>query len=559
MSRSNLRNRELKLEVLEDRITPQISPTNSSAAFASPTDSSGSPDLVTIVVEDTAGNPITGLSNSDFSLALSGGTSTGWLIGPVTETTIPGTYTTNITGEVPGTADTLTIQVGGTQLDSQPTVTITNGALDPTVSTASFTSSTDASGTADTLTIVLSDTAGNPITGLANADFSLALSGGTSTGSFGQVSETDTPGTYTAAFTGAKAGTAETVTVQVDDVLLASLPTVRVKPGAAGVGTTVTLPAGSLTAGQSEVITIVAKDAAGNAITDLTTSNFSFDLVGGSNGGFGQVTETSTLGTYSVVFTGIVAGAASPLQTNIDGVLLDEAPTIQVKAGALSTTTSSASFAIAQVASGTATTLTIVLEDAEGNPIGPNRAIKIKITFGSGTSTGTLGAVTAAGGSGGGNRIGGGSGDGGGSGGDGTYTVSFTGAVAGTARKIRITVDGELLAARPIIEVTPGAVSGTKSKVTVAAASLKAGKTEVVTIKVKDTAGNTIPDLLAADFSFALSVGTSLASFGTVTPTSTPGTYHVVMTGVTAGTAAELMVEVNGVTITTQPKVTVHS
>ena len=68
-------------------------------------------------------------------------------------------------------------------------------------STVGFASPTAVSGTIDVLIIVVKDTTGNAVSGLASSAFGFALSGGTSAGTFGAVTATATPGTYTASFT----------------------------------------------------------------------------------------------------------------------------------------------------------------------------------------------------------------------------------------------------------------------------------------------------------------------------------------------------------------------
>jgi hypothetical protein len=95
-------------------------------------------------------------------------------------------------------------------------------------STDSFASSTVASGGTDLLTIIVKDAGGNAVSGLGSSAFGFALSGGTSAGTFGAVTETATRGTYTATFTGTAAGTASTLTVIVSGVALTTRPAVTV-------------------------------------------------------------------------------------------------------------------------------------------------------------------------------------------------------------------------------------------------------------------------------------------------------------------------------------------
>jgi hypothetical protein len=104
--------------------SPMISGANSTASFASSLIASGSPDTLTIDVEDTAGNAVSGLSNGSFSFALSGGTSAG-TFGPVTATATPDVYTVTFTGTTAGTASTLTTTVNGITLAATPTVQVT--------------------------------------------------------------------------------------------------------------------------------------------------------------------------------------------------------------------------------------------------------------------------------------------------------------------------------------------------------------------------------------------------------------------------------------------------
>jgi hypothetical protein len=104
-----------------------VSGTNSTAGFAAPTVVVGHSVKVTIVVEDQAGNPLSGLTRSDFVFRLSGGRSTG-TFGSFTETATKGTYIVFFTGTRVGTASTLTVSISGVPIGSKPTVTVTLGS-----------------------------------------------------------------------------------------------------------------------------------------------------------------------------------------------------------------------------------------------------------------------------------------------------------------------------------------------------------------------------------------------------------------------------------------------
>ncbi|HEV3440456.1 MAG TPA: IPT/TIG domain-containing protein [Gemmata sp.] len=510
---------------------------SSSVSFASSTAISGQADTVTIVVKDAAGNAITGLTNSAFAFALGGGTSTG-TFGTVTETATHGTYTTTFTGVLAGNTSTLTATVSGVRLNIQPTVQVKAGGK----STVSFANPTVASGASDTVTIVVKDAAGNTITGLASSAFVFSLAGATSTGTFGTVTETATLGTYTTTFTGLLSGTANSLALKVSGVQLTTQPQVTVTPGVvSSTKSTVIFAAATDTSGTSDTVTIVVKDAAGNAVTGLASSTFAFNLASGtSTGSFGTVTETATKGTYTAAFTGAIAGTASTLTLNINGVQIATEPKVTVKVGAVSSVTSTVSLATSTVASAKTDKLTIVVKDAGGNAIGGLASTAFVLSLSGGVSTGTFSAVTA-------------------TMTPGTYTATFTGVIAGTASDVNLKINSVAIATHPTVQVTPGVVGSVRSTMTVATTSVASGATDLVAIVVKDHAKNAISGLSNSDFVFSFAGGKSTATIGTVTETAIPGTYTVLLTGVAAGTASTLTVKINGVLLTSEPKVTVKA
>ena len=303
-------------------------------------------------------------------------------------------------------------------------------------STAQFASATGASGTADVLTITVTDAAGNAVSGLPASAFTLQLTGGTSTGSFGTVTESSTAGTYTVPFTGAIAGSTDTLTITVNGISLARRPTIRVTPGALGAGaSTVQFATPGVVAGHRDIVTIVARDAAGNAIRSLAASAFAFALAGGSGGKFGAVSVTAVAGTYVARFTGTTAGSASTLTATVAGVALAAAPTVTVTPAAVSGAASTAVFATSPVVSGGTATLTIAVKDAWGNVLSGLDSQAFTLRLG-GVNTGSFSAVTQTATAG-------------------TYTAIFTGARVGTSR-LAIWVNGVLLTTRPTIEVIAG-------------------------------------------------------------------------------------------------------
>jgi hypothetical protein len=247
-------------------------------------------------------------------------------------------------------------------------------AISGAKSSAAFAMSSVVAGSADRLTIVLKDSQGAPITGLASGAFKLSLGGGTSNGSFGAVTESATPGTYTASYTAGTAGTTSTLTVTVNGVVLVSAPTILVTPISGGNsmpgsqpptvssgdgssttgsgspmpgaglgtgggtdnasrGTTVRLSAPTVAVGHAVRLTITVRDPSGHVVSGLNKRAFHFRLLGGTSlGTFGSVAETATKGTYVVSFTATRAGRPSTLITTVKGALLTSRPTIRVLA-----------------------------------------------------------------------------------------------------------------------------------------------------------------------------------------------------------------------------------
>jgi hypothetical protein len=199
-------------------------------------------------------------------------------------------------------------------------------------STASFASSSVVSGNTDLLTIVVQDTSGGAVSGLGNGAFTLGLSGGTSAGTFGKVTESATPGTYTTTFTGTTAGTTSTLTVTINGVTLASQPTITVTPGpVSGTKSTVGFASSTVASGNTDVVTLLVEDGAGNAISGLANGAFALGLSGGtSSGSFSAVSETTTAGTYTATFTGATAGTVATLTATVNGVTLAGHPTLTV-------------------------------------------------------------------------------------------------------------------------------------------------------------------------------------------------------------------------------------
>jgi hypothetical protein len=214
----------------------------------------------------------------------------------------------------------------------KPTIQVTPGAVNSVKSIASVASTALASGKTDLITISVKDANNNVVKGLTENDFALSFAGGKSTGTFGTVTETSTPGTYTVLLTGVTAGTASTLTVKVRGVLLATEPKVSVKAGAvSATKSTLSFATSTVLVNQTDKLTISVMDAAGNAIAGLASTAFVFQLLDGtSKGTFGTVTATATPGVDTVEFLGVTAGTVCDLDAQVGGVTLATEPAIQV-------------------------------------------------------------------------------------------------------------------------------------------------------------------------------------------------------------------------------------
>lgn len=182
-----------------------------SSASASPstgvTADESDPSTVTVELRDANGNPVGELEDEDFSIDVSGDGEDG----PVSESGSTGTYTFKVTN---GTAETVavTIEADHVLLADEPTIEFVAGEVAGGKSSAEADPSSglvpNGSDTS-TVTVELRDANDNPVGGLADADFSIELTGDAVRTA---VAQTDTVGTYTFGVTNT---TAEETTVTI--------------------------------------------------------------------------------------------------------------------------------------------------------------------------------------------------------------------------------------------------------------------------------------------------------------------------------------------------------
>lgn len=495
---------------------------------------SGSDVKVTLTLRDTDGNVLND-SNRAISFVTSGGTSTGSFSQPVTEG--DGKYTASFTGQVAGTPTTVSATIDGTLLTSVgKTITVIPGALSLSQSTISVISQKVALSASTTITLRSRDTFGNDIT-VGGKTVSFVLGSGTSSGTIGSVSDHG-DGSYSTNFLADTVGTPTAIYATIDGMALTSVsPTIEVvNLTDEHLYSTVTLSKPVVASGSSCTITLTIRDsdsatvaAGGRAVV--------FSRSGGTSTGTIGATSDLGNGTYTALFTGVVAGTATEIQASINGVAVTTTmPTLTVTPGAITPSQSIVVATTASIASGSTATIRLYSRDAAGNVI-PSGGRQVAFTASGGTSTGLFSPVTD-------NQ-------------DGTYSASFTGLVAGTVTSIGATIDGvSVTTTMPTVLVFPGPISLAHSVVKVSSSTISAGHTSLVTLEARDANNNSI--LIGGSVvGFSSSGGTSTGTISGTTDHNN-GIYTAVFTGTSVGTATTITATVNGNTVTsTLPTITV--
>ncbi len=246
-----------------------------------------------------------------------------------------------------------------------------------------------------------------------------------------------------------------------------------------------------------------------------------------STGPFGTGT-----GTYSIT-ADIVTSDGSLTTPTADTIAVSPSPLGPQASLANGTTTVASS----SIASGATDVVTLTAVDANGTPLPVASAQVNFATVGAGTSTGVFGTVTNPS--------------------AGVYKSTFTGIVSGNATDIQAYINnGAVSTSLPTITVTAGAISPVTSVISVAAASVGNGLTDVLTLTAKDAAGNAITTG-GATVVFTATGGTSTGTVGSTTDNSN-GTYTATFTATGVGTAKTIHATINGVAVSsTLPTVTV--
>ena len=517
-----------------------ISTARSVVSLVADSIASGAAATLTLTGRDQYANALT-TGGATVAFTVSGGTSTGALSAVTDHGN--GTYTATFTGALAGTPDTVHATIAAVPVTSAlPTLKVIPGAASLSASVITVAAGTDSSGIGDSVTLTAKDAAGNVVTaGGLTVVFSHA--GGTSTGNLsGAVSQGN--GRYASVFTGVLAGTATTIGATIGgNNVTSTLPTIQVVPGAASVTTsTVTASQGTVAAGAHSILTLAAKDAAGNSLTSGGLAVV-FSLAGGtSTASLSPATaHDNGNGTYTDTLTALLPGTATTVHATIGGNAVTATTPITVVIGNVITATSVVTVDSATLASGDSGVVHLQAKDSLGNNI-TSGGLTVVFSDSGGTSTAALGATTDHG--------------------NGTYTAEMHGVLAGTPTTVHATINGQsVTSSLPTVQVNAGAPSAATSVVSVPVDSVASGASQLFSIQLKDAAGNALTTAGGATVQFSVTFGTST---GIITPANAAfagaGTDTSRFTGVLAGTVDTIKATVNGVTVTTpRPTIFVYA
>ena len=481
----------------------------------------GSTATITLLARNSSDNAIPDGLNVRFRLESSGSGGSSGIISNVTDDG-NGTYTATFTATTAGTLNGIIATIGGADMPSSPSITVTPGAL----AKFKFAALTDqTAGTPFSLNITAEDAYGNTVTSFSGS-VTITASGATlgtidyGTFSNGTLSQTlmftGTGGHVQLTVSGGGA-TSTTSAFQVNPGVLEQFIFVPIDPEATG---------------EAFTTTITAADSYGNTITSfsgpvtLTASGAALQGTPVTSGTFidGMLTQ-------SLTFTG--PGSSVTLTASSGGTSSDS-NTFEVGVGLASVAESVVSVSQTSITAGDTMTVTLQARDAYGNDE-TSGGLNVAFDLGAGSGFGTFTGVT--------------------DNGNGTYTATFTGQLVGSGRTITATIGGQsVTSVLPTIAITPGAVDLGQSQLTVSAARITAGSTATITLVAEDAYGN-LETGGGLSVAFGLGTGGSSGTIGSVVDQAN-GTYSATFTGMTAGTPSTITASI-GVSAVTSPLPTI--
>lgn len=508
---------------------------NAGTGFAVTTGSAsvdGGSHTVTVTLADAFGNSVSGQAAA-LAAATSADLGSGVVSG-FAETATPGTYTATITSTVAGAAPmTVTLDGNAVTATGNPDALFVATDVDlASAGTAYTVTSGEVSvdGGSHTVSIRLADRFGNPVTGQA-AELDASTSDALGTGTVTTVTETATPGTYSATVTSSVAGGKSIVVtfggqrVTLDGNGTAVFVSGGVDPAGPGSGFGITT--GDQLAGTGQhVITVTLADASGNPVSGQATGLSASTAEALGAGSIGAFTESATLGTYTAPVTSTVAGAKA-IAVSFGGSSLvvasalggNDTASFVADAADPSAPGTAYTVSIGDQPVGTgAHTITVTLADVFGNPVGGQAAAIVATTSASlGAGSVSVFAETGT---------------------EGTYTATVTSTVAGD-KAITVDVSGSALSATgngtaTFVAGAPDAgAAGTGFMVTGGDVPVVTGS-HLVTITLADQYGNAVGGQ-AATILATTTDPLGSGGIGAVTETDTAGTYTATVASSVAG------------------------
>ncbi|WP_205881512.1 beta strand repeat-containing protein [Leucobacter coleopterorum] len=483
----------------------------------------GGSHTVTVTLVDSLKNPISGQAAN-----LAGAADGGAVVGAFTESVLtPGTYTAQVTATTPGDKAVAVTHTaaGALNANGNKVAKFVTGGVDTNVASTNYTVTTGnllAGSGAHTVTVNLTDSIGNPVSGQA-----AGLTGASSAGGVvGAFTPTTTAGEYVAQVTSLTPGTRTiTVTYGANAVGLkaggndkAVFVVGAVDPNVGGTGYSVTT--GTRIAGSgAHTVTVTLADSFGNVIAGQAAS-----LTGAVSGGaaVGAFAETATAGTYTAEVTSATVGVKTVTVKHSGTTINASGPnTAEFTAGTVDPNHSGTRFTVSQgeqTAGLGSHTVTAKLKDSYGNAVSGQAA---QLSWSSANSLGVnvvTGFVETAT--------------------PGTYTALILSSSAGNK------VISVLHGADPITFETnrtatfiPGGVSvgnaGTKFSVSTGTRVAGSG-THTVTATLADENGNAVSGQ-AGPLSWTANASLGAGAVTPFTETATPGTYTAVINSTLAG------------------------
>lgn len=471
------------------------------------------PMTVTAYNADGTAQTVGGLS---ITPSIKAGTSTG-VFSSITDNN-NGTYSFSFTPQVIGSPVEIQLTANVTfYLINTSTISVTPGPINAGNSSLTLSANTVTSGQSVLVTALLKDSFNNLISSGITVSFNKY--NGSSTGSFSSVVNQG-DGVYTTNYIGIIAGTAQTISVNVNGTPTSLTSTITVVPGdPISANSTLAISSATVPSGSQVMITATLKDLNNNPVPSGIFVGF--NKAGGTSTGTFDSTVNTGNGVYTTNYTGLSSGTAQTITVSFNGHNLTPTVTITVLPGPVTLTNSTLTLSNNSVSSGNYITATATLRDANNNAV--ESGVTVSFAALGGTSTGSFSSV---------NNLG-----------NGLYNVRYTGLHAGSSQNIILKINGVDLGFSLPITVTPGTPSSSQSSISIANSSVMAGNSTTITATLKDNNGNLISSGVAV--SFSKSGGTSTGSLD-VTTNQGNGVYTTTYTGSTAGSAQTIYLMADG-------------